>query len=86
MVTGILLLTFWWLKCYTNHGESLQVPSYVGMSFREAARKARARDFEVAVSDSIYEPGKPPGEIIAKPETGKPGERRAHHLFYGSQK
>ena len=64
LVSGILLMTFWWLKCYTNHGESVQVPSYVGMNFREAARKARARNFEAAVSDSIYMPGKAPGEII----------------------
>jgi eukaryotic-like serine/threonine-protein kinase len=71
-MVGLLLLTFWWLKCYTNHGDSVQVPSYVGMSFREAARKARSRDFGVAVSDSLYVPGKPPGEIVAqdpKPES-----------------
>lgn len=72
MLFTLFLLTFWWLKCYTKHGESVQVPSYVGMSFREAARKARARDFGVAISDSMYVPGKPPGEIIAqdpKPES-----------------
>lgn len=66
LVGGILLMTFWWLKCYTNHGESVQVPSYVGMNFREAARKARARNFEAAVNDSIYMPGKAPGEIITQ--------------------
>ena len=66
LVTGLFLLTFWWLKCYTNHGESLQVPSYVGMSYREAARKAAARDFSVAVSDSLYVPGKPPGEVLSQ--------------------
>ncbi len=72
LMAGILMLTFWWLKCYTNHGDSVQVPTYVGMSFREAARKARSRDFGVAVSDSIYVPGKPPGEIVSqdpKPES-----------------
>ncbi len=61
---SILVLTFWWLTCYTNHGESVQVPSYVGMGIQEAARKARSRNFNVAVSDSIYMPGKAPGEII----------------------
>ncbi|MEO6040152.1 MAG: PASTA domain-containing protein, partial [Saprospiraceae bacterium] len=66
LITGLFLLTFWWLKCYTNHGESLQVPSYVGMSYREAARKAAARDFSVAVSDSLYVPGKPPGEVLSQ--------------------
>lgn len=72
MLLTLFLLTFWWLKCYTKHGESVQVPSYVGMSFREAARKARSRDFGVAISDSLYVPGKPPGEIVAqdpKPES-----------------
>ncbi|MEO6758339.1 MAG: PASTA domain-containing protein [Saprospiraceae bacterium] len=64
LITALFLMTFWWLKCYTNHGESLQVPSYVGMSYREAARKAAARDFAVAISDSLYVPGKPPGEVL----------------------
>ena len=49
LVFGLFLMTFWWLKCYTNHGESVQVPSYVGMSFREAAKKARSRDFGVEI-------------------------------------
>ncbi len=71
-ITIFLVFTFWWLKCYTNHGESVQVPNYVGMGFREAARKARSRDFGVVVSDSLYVPGKPPGEIVSqdpKPES-----------------
>lgn len=66
LMSGFLLLTFWWLKCYTHHGESVQVPDYVGMSFREAAKKARARDFAVSISDSLYVPGKAPGEITAQ--------------------
>lgn len=72
LTAGLLVITFWWLKCYTHHGESVQVPSYVGMGFREAAKKARARDFSVAISDSLYVPGKPPGEVIdqhPKPES-----------------
>ena len=63
---GLLLLTFWWLKCYTNHGESLQVPNFVGMGYREATQKALGRDFEVVVNDSIYVPGKPAGQVLAQ--------------------
>ncbi len=66
LVGFILLMTFWWLKCYTNHGESVQVPSYVGLNFREAARKAKSRNFNVAVADSIYEPGKAPGIVLTQ--------------------
>jgi beta-lactam-binding protein with PASTA domain len=60
---GLFMMTFWWLKCYTNHGESIQVPNYIGMNLQEAARKALDRDFNVEVSDSIFIPGKAPGEI-----------------------
>lgn len=64
---GVLfLLTFWWLKCYTNHGESQQVPNYVGMGYQEVAKKARARNFRVLVNDSTYIPGRPPGEVLAQ--------------------
>lgn len=73
MLAFFLMLTFWWLKCYTNHGESVQVPSYKGMSYREAAKKARARDFGVSVSDSIYVPGEPPGQIVS--QDPKPNSR-----------
>ncbi|MCC7244521.1 MAG: PASTA domain-containing protein [Saprospiraceae bacterium] len=66
MMAALLMLTLWWMKCYTNHGDSVQVPGFIGMSFREASKKARARDFSVAVSDSIYMPGKPPGEIVGQ--------------------
>ena len=72
LLGGLFMLTFWWLKCYTNHGESVQVPSYVGMGLRDAARKARSRNFSVAISDSLYVAGKPPGEVLAqnpKPES-----------------
>jgi beta-lactam-binding protein with PASTA domain len=66
LLTFLFLMTFWWLKCYTNHGESLEVPSYVGMNVREAYKKATARDFQVIISDSIYTPGKAPGEVISQ--------------------
>ncbi|TNE52598.1 MAG: PASTA domain-containing protein [Bacteroidetes bacterium] len=63
---GLFLLTFWWLKCYTNHGESVQVPNYVGMGLTEAKQKARSRDFQIIVNDSTYIPGRPPGEVLAQ--------------------
>jgi beta-lactam-binding protein with PASTA domain len=72
ILLGLFTITFWWLKCYTNHGDSVQVPSYLGMGFREAVKKANSRDFQVVVSDSIYMPGKMPGEVITqnpKPES-----------------
>jgi beta-lactam-binding protein with PASTA domain len=70
-VMFILSLTFWWLKCYTQHGDSVKVPEYIGMNIRDASRKARARNFGVAISDSVYVQGKSAGEIVA--QDPKPG-------------
>ncbi|MEQ1744689.1 MAG: PASTA domain-containing protein [Saprospiraceae bacterium] len=70
---GLFLFTFWWLTCYTNHGESQEVPKLTGMGYRAATSAALSRDFEVAVNDSIYEPGKPPGQVLA--QNPKPGSR-----------
>jgi len=68
---GLFLLTFWWLKCYTNHGESQEVPNFVGMGYRAASAMALSRDFEVVVNDSTYVPGKPAGQVLAQnPEPG----------------
>lgn len=82
LIGGLLLMTFWWLKCYTNHGESVQVPSYVGMNFREAARKARARNFGAAVSDSIYMPGKAPGEIITQDPKAQSRVKEGRTIYF----
>lgn len=72
VVGAFVLFTFWWLKCYTHHGESVQVPNFVGMGFREATVKAEARGFNVVINDSIYVLGKPPGVVLLqnpKPES-----------------
>ena len=82
LIGGLLLMTFWWLKCYTNHGESVQVPSYVGMNFKEAARKARARNFGAAVSDSIYMPGKAPGEIITQDPKAQSRVKEGRTIYF----
>ena len=50
----LLFLTFQWMKCYTNHGESLQVHDYIGMDVQDAIRTAKDRSFKVEISDSLY--------------------------------
>jgi beta-lactam-binding protein with PASTA domain len=65
-VLAMAMLTLWWLQCYTNHGESVEVPNYVGTGIREAMRNARSRHFEVEIADSLYLAGKAPGEVITQ--------------------
>ena len=62
-VALFLFLMFWWMKCYTHHGESLQVHDYIGMSAEEAIEKAKSRTFNAIVADSVFVVGKP-GNLV----------------------
>lgn len=60
----LIFLTFRWLGCYTNHGESLQVHDYTGMQLKDAVSKAKDRSFRVVVTDSIWVADKPAGIVL----------------------
>lgn len=53
-IVFFIFLMFWWMKCYTSHGESLQVHDYIGMDLDDAVRKATDRSFQIVLSDSIF--------------------------------
>jgi beta-lactam-binding protein with PASTA domain len=82
VVAFILTLTFWWMKCYTNHGESTQVPDYHGMHIVEAARKAVRRDFRIEISDSVYIPGRPPGEVILQDPPAESRVKKGRTIYF----
>ena len=60
----LLLMTNWWLKCYTYHGESVQVDDFTGMHISDAQKKGRSKGFRFEVIDSAWVEGKPSGIII----------------------
>ncbi|MCB0706528.1 MAG: PASTA domain-containing protein [Saprospiraceae bacterium] len=67
MIAAILLflaMLFWWLKCYTNHGESLQVADYTGLKIEDVIRKAEDRNLRIEVIDSTWIEGMGPGVVI----------------------
>jgi beta-lactam-binding protein with PASTA domain len=67
-VIGFMFAFVWltsvFLKCYTDHGESLEVPNFIGMDIRDAEKKAKNRNFNLVVSDSIYKSDKPAYTIL----------------------
>jgi beta-lactam-binding protein with PASTA domain len=70
-LTAFLWMTTYWLKCYTDHGESLSVPDFVGMTLEEAEKKVKSRGFTLVASDSIDKPGAVPFTIIEQnPKSG----------------
>ncbi len=64
VVVALVLLSFWWLKCYTDHGDSLQVADYVGMPLEEVVAKAKAKSFEIVVNDSVFQVGAKPHTVL----------------------
>ncbi len=59
----LLIITSWWAKCYTRHGQSLELPDFVGKSVAEAAGMAHQYNFELIKIDSIFLVDKP-GSVI----------------------
>lgn len=60
----VLFLTMQWLKSYTNHGQKLVLPNYIGKSVDEAKNDADDKTFEIIVNDSIHRVGQPGGLIL----------------------
>lgn len=65
-VVGFVVIMFWWTRCYTNHGESLQVHDYIGMDLQSAIKKAESRSFEIVVSDSIFIVDQDPNIVLGQ--------------------
>jgi len=71
VVAVILFIIFMWLKFYTNHGQQLELPSYIDQKFQEAQKDAEDKTFDLIINDSIHVVGKS-GGIILKQDP-KPG-------------
>ena len=67
----LLLLVQWWLRIYTNHGQKLELPGFIGKSLTEVEQMASLRDFQLVVSDSVFIVGKKGG--IITDQNPKPG-------------
>ena len=66
LMSLLVFFTFWWMRCYTKHGESLQVHDYTSMSLEDAIEKAVSRSFEIVVNDSTYRRGMEPNTVLTQ--------------------
>ncbi len=71
VVVAFAFLSTQFLTCYTKHGESIEMPNYVNMSYQEVERKAADRGFQIVVADSSFVVGKPPFTVLE--QNPKPG-------------
>lgn len=73
VVVVLFLMTNWWMRCYTNHGESVQVDDFTGLIMKDAVKKGKNKGFQFEVIDSSWQLGKPGGIILN--QTPKPFSR-----------
>ncbi|MCB9310950.1 MAG: PASTA domain-containing protein [Lewinellaceae bacterium] len=59
----IILVALIWLRFYTNHGQKLELPKFIGMDIQDATDLAQDKDFDLIVVDSIFIVGKKGGII-----------------------
>ncbi|MEA5109830.1 hypothetical protein SDC9_28169 [bioreactor metagenome] len=60
----IVSLVLWALKWYTHHGESIAVPSLVGLTPEQISQLETITDFEVIIVDSVFDSRMPKGSVI----------------------
>lgn len=83
---GIALFSF--LKYYTLHGESIEVPSVVGLSTQDAERLLSTRSLKLQVIDERDEENKPRSSILEQyPQSGeKVKESRTIYIIVNAAK
>lgn len=64
MVVLLLVLTFWGLKCYTNHNQSRQVPDFTGLRADEAMKQAKKKGLQIVIIDSTFQPSRKPYIVL----------------------
>ncbi|MDB4089072.1 PASTA domain-containing protein [Flavobacteriales bacterium] len=64
LITAILIVgaTLIWLNFYTNHGEKIETPNFLGLSIEEATELAETNDLRLTI-DSVYA-NKPKNTVI----------------------
>jgi eukaryotic-like serine/threonine-protein kinase len=60
---GILFVLLLWLNIYTRHGQTREVPYFIGSTLEEAEDLAQRHKFRLVVSDSVYTNLVPAGAI-----------------------
>lgn len=65
MVLGVLLMTYYWLAAYTNHGETFIVPDIKGKQWKLLEQELKLKHLRLNIADSsVYLVDMPGGLII----------------------
>jgi len=59
-------ITLFFLRLYTFHGQSIEVPDFAGKTLEEVRELRESRHYEFLIVDSIYDNTKTPGSIASQ--------------------
>ena len=68
-----LLFTFWWMRCYTMHGDTVEVPDYTNLTIAEALDHDDNDLFRIELDSAEWKEDQIGGIIIE--QSPKPNER-----------
>lgn len=61
---ALLLVSMFFLRIYTHHGESFAVPDFTGMPVEQVKEQMKEQDLEYQIIDSLYTKEAEPGSVI----------------------
>lgn len=77
----LILFIVVFLRIYTHHGDSVEIPDLKGKSTEEAANILENIDLRFAIRDSVYSPDLAPGTVLD--QFPKPGMKvKQHRMIY----
>lgn len=77
LTVAIIAFVLSMLKWYTHHGESVTVPSLVGLSPDQIGQLETIDNFEVIIVDSVFDSRQPKGTVII--QDPQPGSKVKRH-------
>ena len=83
LVVGILIMTYYWLGAYTNHGETIVVPDLKGKPWKSLEQGLTLKHLKMQIADSsIYIVDQPGGQVIEQdpPPGSRVKENRSIYL------
>ncbi len=70
-IIGVLLLTMFVIRIYTNHGKSFAVPDFNGMNMDQVTELIEVKELQFEIIDSLYLNNVEPGSVVDQvPEAG----------------
>ncbi|MBW6492031.1 MAG: PASTA domain-containing protein [Lentimicrobium sp.] len=60
----VISLVLWALKWYTHHGESVTVPSLIGLTPNQIDKMETISDVEIIIIDSVFDSRMPGGSVL----------------------